>query len=143
MTTVYIVTHGEYSDYWIVGAFSTEEKAQEYIDAFKNNKQRNYMYGDFNEIEEYDLDELDKCTIMTKQGNKFYCVYMYRNGDAEVSDKYPEPIDEFELIKPPKGMYADNRWYIRLTLWAKSPEHAVKIVNEKRAQLIANGEWDE
>jgi Fe-S cluster biosynthesis and repair protein YggX len=27
------------------------------------------------------------------------------------------------------------------TVWAKSEKQAIKIVNEKRLQMIANGEW--
>lgn len=33
MTAIYLVTDGEYSDYRVMGAFSTPEKAQAYVDA--------------------------------------------------------------------------------------------------------------
>jgi hypothetical protein len=31
---------------------------------------------------------------------------------------------------------------LQADVWAKNEQHAVKIVNEKRAQMIANGEWE-
>lgn len=44
---VYVVTEGEYSDYRILGVFSTEDLAKEYC-------------GDFCTIEEYELDAAGK-----------------------------------------------------------------------------------
>ena len=55
MKKVYAVVSGSYSDYGIDRIFSTEEKAQEFIDVM-NNCKHSYAY-DF-DIEEYELDDL-------------------------------------------------------------------------------------
>ena len=51
---VYIVTRGEYSDYHIVGVYSTKEKAQEICDAISTSG----TYWDEPQVEEYEMDEL-------------------------------------------------------------------------------------
>lgn len=50
---VYVLTQGEYSDYHIVGIYSTKEKAQELCDAICAS----YTFWDKPQIEEYELDE--------------------------------------------------------------------------------------
>ena len=47
---VYVLTRGEYSDYHIIGVYSTSEKAQEMCDAMRTS-------WDEPQIEEYELDE--------------------------------------------------------------------------------------
>lgn len=51
---VYVVTQGEYSDYHIIGVYSTKEKAQELYDAMRKSG----TYWDEPHIEDYELDEL-------------------------------------------------------------------------------------
>jgi hypothetical protein len=50
MAKVFVVTSGQYEDYRIVGVFSTEEKAEEFIQTQDDN--------DY-DIEEYGIDELE------------------------------------------------------------------------------------
>lgn len=52
---VYVLTQGEYSDYHIVGIYSTKEKAQELCDAMRNSG----TYWDEPHIEDYELDVLN------------------------------------------------------------------------------------
>lgn len=52
---VYVLTQGEYSDYHIIGIYSTAEKATEMCDAIRANN----TFGDEPQIEEYKLDELN------------------------------------------------------------------------------------
>ena len=55
---VYIVTAGDYSDYSVIGAFSSREEARKYIDKFsKVNRQINKYDED---ILELDVDALNK-----------------------------------------------------------------------------------
>lgn len=53
--TIYVVTSGSYSDYGIQGIFSTREKADRYISEYN----KAHTYSDINNVEEYNLDELD------------------------------------------------------------------------------------
>ena len=52
MATVYIVTHGDYSDYSILAAFSTREMAERFVAAYNQGE----SYYDKADIEEYELD---------------------------------------------------------------------------------------
>ena len=57
MSSVWIVTEGDYSDNHIVGVFSTKEKAYEYYNAHKEDDV-NERYTSFYEPEEYELDKV-------------------------------------------------------------------------------------
>ena len=63
MDKVYIVTKGEYSDYEIVGAFSTRDGAQEYIDNC------GFTEIDCAEIGEFTLDSRSKKRCNNGGGN--------------------------------------------------------------------------
>jgi hypothetical protein len=121
---IYIVTMGEYSDYQIVGVFDKEELAEEYK-------------GDDNwaRIEEYDLNPQ---RLKIAPGKAAYRVWMRRDGDTKDVREREDGIDTTDIRfgePDDHGLYA--------CVLAKSPQHAVKIVNEHRVQLIANGEWPE
>lgn len=126
MTTIYVVTQGHYSDYGIVAVCSTEENAQLYVDSLNDAS-----------IEEYELDELSD---LIKQGYKSFYIKMFRDGTTEDIYNYmglPMQEDTISLYKAAH--------YVPCLLGyvtAKSKEHAVKIANEKRAMLIASGEWE-
>lgn len=55
MKTVFVVTSGSYSDYQLRGIFSTEEKANEFIDRARASEDC-YFRSNLNEIEERDID---------------------------------------------------------------------------------------
>ena len=60
MTTVYIVTEGEYSAYGICRVFSTKEQADEWLEKIGVEDRQDYT------IEEYDLDDMSlrPCTFI-------------------------------------------------------------------------------
>lgn len=130
--TVYVLTTGAYSDYGIVAIFSSEEKAVQFKKDYPKNE-----YGGYNDIEEYDLDNPGDRYI---KGRRPFSVSMYRNGDSE----------GMEFSGVPGGEDIDYRVYrfggreicYFYNVWADSSQHALKIVNERKAQLIASGEWD-
>ena len=126
---IYAVSEGRYSDYRIVALFSSSDKAQEFIDE---------IHGD--RIEEYELDPPD--VDMRRQGYRVWYISMQRNGDLHLAaDGYnSNDIEEDPEIKCHYVPYLQEYACYR-TLWAKSKEHAIKIVNEQRAQLIAEGKW--
>lgn len=122
MGKVYIVTAGTYSDYHIEQAFSTREKAQEYLDHVGSEDAR---------IEEYDLDE------ETPRGIFGYCVKIPKNGgEAKVElcdfDNYPKfRKDAFQYYK------CINVEYVWFNVEAKDAPHAIKIASERLMQVKA------
>ena len=118
MTTIYVVTEGQYSSYRIVGFFSTKDKA----DAFK---------GKFDtRVEEYELDNLEPGLYLSS-----YAVWMKRDGTcARVEERGLVTPDAYRLLPGP---------YLFVQCFAKDEQHAVKIANEKRTQMIALGQWEE
>ncbi len=132
MSTIYLVSSGDYSDYSVHAAFSTKDKAEKFIDAFAKPN-----YSQF-EIEER---RLDPCEAEIKKGLSPYRVFMRKSGNSECSkmdDMYSIPIaTEVELLT--KTYHGKSS--LRIEGWFKSKEHAVKVANEKRTAMIANGEW--
>jgi hypothetical protein len=136
MKTIYIATTGEYSDYHIVGVFDTLQLVQEFQS----------LYGCDN-IEEYTVN---KFSPQYRDGMIEYLVEMAYDGtvlsvkprmrdpdesleymvrwkyDSETGDSRPRSLEEKTL----------NKFVI-----ATSTEHAIKIVNERRVQLIAFEQW--
>ena len=120
---VYIVTTGDYSDYMIKGVFSTLEKAKKYIEAI--NKTNAYPHT--NEVEIYDVDEIEDFRITTE-------INMSETG---VADKYADKV----VNGSPgfKGFFFPNQFS-----WGVDTDdydRAVKVVNEKRVQILAAGLW--
>jgi len=122
MDKVYIVTQGQYSAYHICAVWDTEQKAQAYINAFNEEEICDKM-----KIEEYDLNHEDY------SGKKFYEVRMKRNGDVvDIEQKTSHCYNEKDEI---------CRDILICHIIAKDEKHAIKIVNERRAQLIAENKW--
>lgn len=126
MSTLYVVTSGEYSDYGIEAIFSTRELAQSYIDATTSGD-RWSQPG----IEEW---ELDPGADDLRAGRKLWFVRMDRDGNV------PE-------VRPDRGGSSDSHGFDAIgnmicTVWAADQEHAVKIVGERRARFLAEGgQW--
>jgi len=131
---IFIVTSGEYSDYGICAVFSTKEKAQKYIEIYPDQQ---------SEIEEWNVDEDMALINKIRNGEiTIYLVSMFKQGNVEEIEKEESPF-----IYQVKEALA-NKYYLwtenRIGMWviAKDEKHAIKIVNEKRVQLIANNEWE-
>jgi len=130
MNEVYVVTSGSYSDYRICAVFTDKNLAQKYIDSFKTR-----VYSDFNEIETYSLNPFN---FELQNGYRPYFVRMDRDGNS-TECKISDSDYGFVEVKQ-HGFDVKGNMYIHV--FAKDTEHALKITNEKRVQLIANNEWD-
>jgi len=117
---VYLVTKGSYSDYRVCCVCSTMEKA-EYA-------RRLYVADD---IETEELDGLPE----HPHGMLRYAVTMDRDGNStcQTESLYYTTDDEWR----PYG----NGTHVSFHMWASDKTHAVKIANERRAVLIATGQW--
>ena len=132
-SNVYIVTKGAYSDYQIVGVFSTEKLAQDFIDKSQYDTDVDYEY--LAKIETYPLDNTNEWGYLTT-------VFMNYDGDSDTHGPafchLPEAQVGHGLVKWPML----GRPYLSASLLADSKERAVKIANEIRTGLIASGEWE-
>ena len=133
---VYIATSGSYSDYHIDAVFSTKENAEKYNDL--------YGEGDFDDIEEFEVDDEMALINRIRDGKiTIYLVCIDRNGNVRKIEKespYVSLVKDLLSGKYHYVLYADCS-AMDMYVIAKNEEHAIKIVNEKRVQLIANNEW--
>lgn len=146
---VYVVTRGSYSDYSIVAIFDNLEQAQALAARGNNNP----------EVEEYKLNP--QYVDYGAQGYCDYTVDMLADGTTvlirrENSDLYIESEDfqeRKEMIRVWAMRYCKeyqkltypildkHPYFMRGYIFAKSEEHAIKIVNEKRIQLLAENRF--
>jgi hypothetical protein len=116
---IYLVTDGEYSDYRIVGAFSTMEKAE----------RGKVLLASYNDVEEFELDGIPG----SPPGLLPFKAVMKRNGDN--ANAWRETIDGF------KPAHRFTQWDGGMWFWtytfARDKEHAIKIANEKRIMELA------
>ena len=119
---IFLITSGSYSDYQFHAAFTDKELAEKYVKSFG-------LSNNFS---------IERCKLNphTKEVNENYKPY------------------EIKMTKKGKCLrvaitddcsYFDNRFtydnHLVLSLFAKDETHAIKIANEKRAQLIAANLW--
>jgi hypothetical protein len=124
MDKVYIITYGNYSDYSICAVFSTRDKAEEYIQ----------QHGNVFRIEEHLLDEeVRQSEIWSVEiGMSSHKI----NQCVSCSDSWSvERVDKFRVFEP---LFSDGEWSIKLLLRADSMNRAVKVANERVAQIVAN-----
>lgn len=125
MATVYLVTEGSYSDYSVLGAYSTREKALEAKEFFDAD----------NDIEEFELDHLPESKV--PQGQLAYMVIMGVDGNVtRVSRRSNERAMEGKWHP-----YGDNL-HVVFDVFAKDDVHAVKIANERRIALKASDQLE-
>lgn len=135
MSTIYIVTTGDYSDKALVcSAFSTRELADAYVDQF--NKKELGAKTRYR-IEELELDGEKR----VHPGLKPFTVEITTEGDilhVHWSSDEIEPDEEGAhraAISGYAGQWTPNQWVV--SCWARDEEHAKKIATEMRQEAIA------
>jgi len=139
-TEVFAVNSGSYSDYRVNALFSSRKLAEEYMKTFP--------LGDPNEIEVFEIDPPG--VDLVHRGYSVWRVLMLEDGTTEEVERTANSYYDAERV-------GDAHIYKRSTapinkgrgvpdvlaswVWAKTEKQAVKIANEKRVQMIANGEW--
>jgi len=119
---VYVVTEGSYSSYHIVAVFTDKEIAEKLAGQLE----------DGNTVETYETDEYSE---YVRQGLMLYDITMLKDGTTK-------HVYETSYMDNPTGLNVWNNEELYAVVWARDKQHAIKIVNEKRAQLIATGEWE-
>jgi len=125
MKKVFVVTAGSYSDYHIVGVFSTKKLAEEY---------RCKLGAD--DVEEFELDGFAKS--LYSKGYTRYLVW-FRGDTTTVVDPditfHNDHLDAKYIFTHRNRSSGD----LDVELFAKDEKHAVKIASEIRSQIIASG----
>lgn len=147
MKEIYLVTQGQYSDYSVRGVFVDKELAAEFAAQISA---------------EYDTAKVDTRPIMTELtmpiNYRGYTFIMDVDGNTdgvrqrgvdEYNDEndgsYPE--DEYVrhvpsgIVTTGRGSFISTGRYKFFIKTDKGAVGAIKIANEKRIQMIANGTW--
>lgn len=122
MKRVWVVTDGCYSDFHVVGVYSTKRKADRRVE----------LLGPDGMATAYTLDQ----RVDTPPRMKAWRVTITYKG--EIYAAYPVDAEGFE----PQGLSVGykNR-NAAVSMWARDKKHAIKIAAELRAQAIATGKW--
>ncbi len=132
MTKIFIIEQGSYSDYRVVGIFSTREKAEVVLNYMKSHEK---SYSDEAEIDER---EIDPSIDAINQGLVHYVVTMnLETGDVIHIESISDPIIEQEDCVWDRLPSLVARYHGHC--WAEDEKHAIKIINERRVQRIAQG----
>jgi len=118
MKTIYVLTEGSYSDYHIVGVYSTKELAEEAQTLYKDSQ-----------IEEYDLDNIPE----HPPGMKAWFVLI---SDGKLDGIYVSQVSPFDQTVPCESEYKYPNGMITYTVycWAVDGDHAQKIALDKYYQ---------
>lgn len=132
MTTIYLVTQGSYSDYRIVGAYSTRELADKVVTEIN----RCYHY-DQAVVEEL---ELDKPTV--KQGYARLTLRMDRDGNTlDTWNSGPLEGEDRTLFTDYRPHYSGGVTCLTVSRFTDSLETLAKIANELRTRYLAEKGW--
>ncbi len=142
MKSIWVIEKGSYSDYRVVGVYSTKEGAELVCKRINGADD----YSDRAIVSEWPLDPGVEAI---NQGLSPFVVHMLRDGTTE-KVWMDESDFEYTLNDQPtiwrrseapayRGKNAQD--YITARVFAKDSQHAVKIVNEHRTRMIASGEW--
>ena len=127
---IYVITAGEYSDYHIC-AVTTDKERAEFL--------KKWYYGDNTRIREF-IDGDHENVPDTIEFIPVWYVDVKEDGDVVtcVIDRYaPQdriPDATFEFFR---SFYDCNRMHFKGILAAQDKEHAIKIVKDKRAKMLA------
>ena len=107
---VYVIKAGQYSSYHIVGIYSTQQKAQEYLDIAQ--KFQSHYDSELNDIEEWELDT----TI--QNSSELYVTYYIKSNEIKGAlcedvtrswnPPYLDTTDCFHFNLEPRKEYADE-----------------------------------
>lgn len=120
--SIYIITTGDYSSYRIVAVFDDRKLANSFAKLESGLR-----------VESYEINLYEQ---QIREGLKCYRVDMDRHGDGKVFQCDP---DGYPLSHNYKN--SDSPFRLWGYVWAIDEQHALKIAGEKRAVLIATGEW--
>lgn len=143
--TVWVVEQGKYSDYHVVGVFSSKEYAQQIADLLNRQRDADRSYSAT--IAEWPLDP---AVHELQQGMSRYLVHMLEDGTVERCEPWDVTESGYGLAgdveiwrrhNAPAYRGKNVGDVLQVEVWATDETHAIKITNEHRTRLIATGEW--
>lgn len=140
--SVWVIEKGEYSDYRVVGVFTSKENADDMAARINESE----TYGEPATVAEWPLDPAIR---ELRAGFQPYHVWMLRDGTVERCDRtdvstYDLASASCELWRRSKAPAYKGKGIedcLKATVWAKDDKHAIKIVNEMRTEMIAMNRW--
>jgi hypothetical protein len=133
--TVWVVEEGEYSDYRVVGVFSSRANAEMIADRTGGT------------AAEWPIDP---AVSELNQGLSVYVVQMQKDGTVDRCER--SNLDSYTISTIGVSMWRRSQApayrgkdvpdVMQATVWAKDTTHAIKITNEHRAEFIASGKWE-
>lgn len=138
---VWAIEQGCYSDYHVVGVFTSRKNAKAVVDALKAAE----CYGDEPTIARWPLDPAVKDL---RAGMSPWRVLMLRDGTVESAKQ--RDVSSFNIAgsvaiwrrsTAPAYKGTGIPDCLDATVWAKDRNHAIKIANEHRTHMIADGQW--
>ena len=124
MNKVYIITYGDYSDYSTCAVFSTRDKAEEYIQ----------QHGNVFRIEEHLIDEaVEQSEIWSVEIGMLS--HNIKRCESVRDSWHNDKVDKFRVFEP---VLSSDEWSIKIVLRADSMNRAIKVANERVAQIVAN-----
>ncbi len=142
MASIWIVEQGCYSAYHVVGVFSTKANAHCVADRLNEAPDD---YTDRATIREL---VLDPAVDQIRQGFQMFLIHVRRDGTVEkslpwdiLSSAVAGKVELWARTKAPafQGTSIDD--VLVVLVWARDVAHAIKIANEQRTRMIANGVW--
>ncbi len=140
MASIWVIEQGVYSDYRVVGVFTSKENAKKVCD-FINAKET----YEKSEIAEWPLDP---CVDALNAGLTQWIVHMRYDGSTEKLAQQDSTYDLDGSVsiwrRTTAPAYRDNpaiRDVLTAVVWASDSNHALKIMNERRVQMIASGQF--
>ena len=130
MASIWVIEDGEYSDYRVRGVFSSRENAELMIEK-----------GLTGTIAEWTLDP---SVDAWKKGLRLIKVEMNRAGDSHIeftNSSWDETENETPWTMGPYHPTMGRQVVIRVVRFSDSEEHVVKVANEIRTRMIAEGAW--
>lgn len=113
----------------IVGVFENRKIAEILAESFKDMRIDEHEFSD-NDIRRLGLD-LKK---------RIFFVRMFKDGKIDYIEE-EKGYYWFKLAAKKEETFVDNNKIFTVYILANDEKHAIKIINERRVQLIANNEW--
>lgn len=138
---IWVIEQGIYSDYRVVGVYTSKENAEIVCDAL--NKGESYEQATIAEW------PLNPGAAELNQGLSTWLVHMRRDGFVELCD--PRGLDSYDIShddyiwkkpKTPAVAGSNARDVLVSIVFASDAQHAIKSVNERRLQMIAMNKWN-
>lgn len=147
MKDVFLITHGCYSDYRVVAAFSTKKKAQDFIDEYTAS-----FGGDLN-IETYALDFKMPVpdmweVVITPDGAKrvvrnITYEFKHSGSGSYLFDYLLQPprwgVRDVEPGRPQGCRVTDKSFTVYC--FAKDEPHGLKVARDAMRGVVAQGLW--